>query len=121
MIDRDQLLRRVAAALTSVRLTDSGDDIVSTGRVRDLDVVDDATVRFRFLLQPNDPGNLVRQARAAAEKVEGVEKVKIDISLPAAGAPQKKAPLRAGSVPAPTPDANLLPGVRHIVAVSSGK
>lgn len=121
---RDQVLRRVAAALTQVLHPASGEDVVSSGRVRELDVSDDGVVRFRFALQAEDPGTLVRQARAAVEKVEGVSKVKIDINLPAAGAtPQNKgkSPLRPGSVPAPTPNANLLPGVRRIIAVSSGK
>jgi ATP-binding protein involved in chromosome partitioning len=121
--ERDQVLRRVAAALTQVLHPSTGDDVVSSGRVRELDVLEDGTVRFRFVLQPEDPGTLVRQARAAAEKVEGVGKVKIDITLPAAagGQARGKSPLRPGSVPAPTPNPNLLPGVRHIVAVSSGK
>ncbi|MBB4636932.1 Mrp/NBP35 family ATP-binding protein [Longimicrobium terrae] len=119
--ERDQVLRRVMAALSAILHPTSGEDVVSSGRVRELDVLEDGTVRFRFALQADDPGTLVRQARTAAEKVEGVQKVKIDISLPAAGAPQKKGPLRAGNVPAPTPNANLLPGVSRIIAVSSGK
>ncbi|HEY0024457.1 MAG TPA: Mrp/NBP35 family ATP-binding protein [Longimicrobium sp.] len=119
--ERDQVLRRVAAALTLVLHPTTGDDVVSSGRVRELDVLEDGTVRFKFALQADDPGTLVRQARAAAETVEGVAKVKIDIALPAAGAPQKKGALRAGNVPAPTPNPNLIPGVRQIIAVSSGK
>ena len=121
--ERDAVLRRVAAALTAVHHPVTGDDVVSSGRVREMEVLEDGTVRFKFALQADDPGTLVRQARAAAEKVEGVEKVKIDISLPAAGAPlpKSKSPLRAGNVPAPTPNPNLIPGVRHIFAVSSGK
>ncbi|HVH11595.1 MAG TPA: iron-sulfur cluster assembly protein, partial [Longimicrobium sp.] len=113
--ERDAILRRVAAALTAVRHPETGDDVVSTGRVREMEVLDDGTVRFKFALQADDPGTLVRQARSVAEKVEGVQKVKIDISLPAAGAPQPKgkSPLRAGNVPAPTPNPNLVPGVRH--------
>lgn len=118
---RDQVLRRVAAALTQVLHPATGDDVVSSGRVRELDVDAEGTVRFRFALQADDPGTLVRQARAAAEKVDGVSRVKIDIQLPAAGKPQPKSPLRPGNVPAPTPNANLLPGVDRIVAVSSGK
>ncbi|HEX2203073.1 MAG TPA: Mrp/NBP35 family ATP-binding protein [Longimicrobium sp.] len=121
--ERDQVLRRVMAALAQVTHPATGDDIVSSGRVRELGVAEDGTVRFRFALQADDPGTLVRLARAAAERVEGVQKVKIDISLPAAGAGavQKRSPLRPGSVPAPTPNPNLLPGVKRIVAVSSGK
>jgi len=119
---RDQVLRRVAAALTQVTHPVTGDDVVSSGRVRDLDVLEDGTLRFRFLLQADDPGTLVRHARAAAEGVEGVGKVKIDITLPSVGRPQtKKEAMRAGSVPAPTPKPGLLPGVKRIVAVSSGK
>jgi ATP-binding protein involved in chromosome partitioning len=130
----EQLLRRVAAALTSVVDAD-GEDVVSTGRVRELTVEDEGVVRFRFVLKPNDPGTLVRQARAAAEGIEGVGRVKIDVKLPAAegstglaGAapaagskPSHRPPLGPGNVPAPKPDPRLLTGVRRIVAVSSGK
>ncbi|MEX2583799.1 MAG: Mrp/NBP35 family ATP-binding protein [Gemmatimonadota bacterium] len=124
----EQLLRRVAAALTEV-VDASGQDVVSSGRVRELTVEEAGLVRFRFVLQPDDPGTLVRQARAAAERIGGVERVKIDVKLPAvsggsAPAPNPKhgkGPLRPGTVPAPTPDPKLLTQVRHIVAVSSGK
>ncbi len=125
--ERDHLLRRVAAALTRVAHPATGEDVVSSGRVRELDVDEGGTVRFRFALRPDDPGSLVREARAAAQAVEGVSKVKIDIGLPAAAgaapaaAAPKQSPLRPGSVPAPTPSPDLLPEVRHVVAVSSGK
>jgi ATP-binding protein involved in chromosome partitioning len=120
-VESNQTLRRVAAALAGVVHPQTGDDVVSSGRVRDLQVTEDGTVRFRFVLQPDDPGTLVRQSRAAAEAVEGVGKVKIDISLPAAQPqqhPHRKAP---GSVPAPKPNPNLLPGIDRVIAVSSGK
>jgi ATP-binding protein involved in chromosome partitioning len=119
----DQVLRRVAAALTQVVAPSSGEDVISSGRVRDLQFDDGGVVKFRFVLRPDDPGTLVREARAAAEAVEGVTKVKIDIGLPAMGGKpqQPKGAQRAGTVPAPTPKPNLLPGVAHVVAVSSGK
>ncbi len=119
----DQILRRVAAALTQVLDPRSGEDVVSTGRVRELQVSDEGLVRFRFALQPQDPGSLVREARAAAEAVEGVAKVKIDVALPAAGPPAgpRRAARGPGSVPAPTPSGSLLPNVRRVIAVSSGK
>jgi ATP-binding protein involved in chromosome partitioning len=129
----DQLLRRVAAALTQVVDAASGEDVMSSGRVRGLEATNDGVVRFRFALQPDDPGSLVRQTRAAAEAVEGVEKVKIDVGLPAAKsgdgqaaqprqtAGHGKSPLRPGSVPAPTPKPGLLPDVERVIAVSSGK
>jgi ATP-binding protein involved in chromosome partitioning len=121
----DQLLRRVAAALTQVTEPASGEDVISSGRVRELQAADDGVVRFRFFLQPNDDGGLVRRARAAAEAVEGVAKVKIDVSLPAAGGSARPAAarpgLKPGTVPAPTPAPNTLPTVARVVAVSSGK
>ncbi|MDQ3388917.1 MAG: Mrp/NBP35 family ATP-binding protein [Gemmatimonadota bacterium] len=125
MHESNQLLRRVAAALAGVVHPVSGEDVVSSARVRELRVEEDGTVRFRFFLGPDDPGNLVRMARYAAEAVEGVLKVKIDITLPAAGVTPanraQKSPLRAGNVPAPTPDPALLAEVGRVVAVSSGK
>ncbi len=122
-MDRDALLRRVAAALTGVADA-GGEDVISSGRVRELQVQDGDTVRFRFLLQAEDPGTLVRQARAAVEAVDGVGKVKIDVGLPPAGGggaqPQQSAPQPApGGVP--TPDPRLVAGIRHVVAISSGK
>jgi ATP-binding protein involved in chromosome partitioning len=130
-LSAEQILRRVAAALTTV--TDAqGQDVVSSGRVRDLTIDEPDLVRFRFVLQPNDPGTLVRQARSVAEAVPGVAKVKIDVKLPAAqsggaqAAPRgaggsHRPPLGPGNVPAPKPDSSLLTDVRRIVAVSSGK
>lgn len=125
--ERDGLLRHVAAALSQVAHPATGEDILSSGRVRELSVDDDRTVRFRFALRPDDPGSLVREARAAAQAVPGVAKVKIDIGLPSAGGPSgapggaKESRLRPGSVPAPTPNPDLLPTVQRVIAVSSGK
>jgi ATP-binding protein involved in chromosome partitioning len=120
----EQLLRRVAAALTQVR-DPRGEDVVSTGRVRDLQATDEGMVRFRFALQADDAGTLVRSARAAAEAVDGVQKVKIDVALPAAGGPQRRhAPkpgLKPGTVPAPKPAARLRSNFGRVIAVSSGK
>jgi len=120
--ERDQVLRRVAAALTQIIDEKSGEDVVSSGRVRELQLTDDGAVRFRFVLHADDPGSLVREARAAVEAVEGVERVKIDVTLPGAGKPGgahgRPAP---HSVAAPTPDEQLVEGIGRIVAVSSGK
>jgi len=124
----DQILRRVAAALTQVTDPRTGEDVISSGRVRELQASDDGVVRFRFLLQPDDAGSLVRDVRAAAERVDGVSKVRIDVGLPAAAGKSTKVPTaaprgvqRAGTIPAPTPQANFLPNVHRVVAVSSGK
>jgi ATP-binding protein involved in chromosome partitioning len=120
------LAGRVRQALEGVVSPTTGASVLA-GQVEDLSI-QDAVVSFAFSLAPNDPGSLVREARAAVEAVEGVAKVKIDVRLPqsvqaqgagaSAPASRQKAP---GSVPAPTPQAGVLPGVDHFIAVSSGK
>ncbi|HEY8469734.1 MAG TPA: Mrp/NBP35 family ATP-binding protein [Longimicrobiales bacterium] len=128
-VDRETLLSRVREALAQVRHPATGVDVLSGGQVSGLDVDDEGRVHFQFVLRPEDPGTLVREARAAVEAVEGVARAKIDVKLPDALQAQRQQaarahggrPLRPHSVPAPTPDPNLLPGVEHVFAVSSGK
>ncbi|NNF28052.1 MAG: P-loop NTPase, partial [Gemmatimonadetes bacterium] len=78
---------------------------------------------FAFSLRRGDPGSLVPEARRAAEGVDGVAKVKVDVRLPQSppvgGA--SKGGLRPGSVPAPTPAPDRLANVTRVVAISSGK
>jgi ATP-binding protein involved in chromosome partitioning len=119
---KEDLQLRVLDALRQV-MAGAGADVVTSGHVQNIDVDGDGLVRFQFMLRPEDPGTLVREARAAAEAVSGVTKVKIDVRLP--NAPQQQ-PARAkglqpGSVPAPKPDAGLVRDIAHVIAVSSGK
>ena len=118
---RDAIAERVQSALEGV-MTGSGQDVVASGHVQNIDVDGAGVVRFQFLLRPEDPGTLVREVRSTAEAVEGVTKVKIDVRLP--NAPQQQSrgkTLQPGSVPAPTPDASLVANIEHVIAVSSGK
>src|SRR5690606_483788 len=109
-IDREELLRRVRAALAQVRHPTSGEDLVTAGRVQEVKLSDDGVVHFVFALQPDDPGALVREARAAVEAVDGVSRVRIDVKLPQeVQAPQRQQRvMKPGSVPAPTPDDELV-------------
>ncbi len=120
----EMLKRDVLAALTRVTAQEGG-DVVSHGRVRDLTVEEDGTVRFSFFLSPDDPPSMVRDLRAAVETVPGVKGVKVNVQLPRApqggGGGARGRPLQPGSVPAPTPRPGLLPEVDRVVAVSSGK
>jgi ATP-binding protein involved in chromosome partitioning len=130
-VDRNELQRRIAATLSTVRHPGSGADIVTTGHVRELTVDDDGKVQLQFFLRPEDAGSLVREVRSALEAVDGVTKVKIEVKLPQApqpqrqghshAQPQQRPGLKPGSMPAPTPDRNRLAGISHVVAVSSGK
>lgn len=122
-VDRDVLLERVRKALREVKNPRTGADVLSSEQARALEADAEGGVHMQFMLQPEDPGTLVRETRAAIERVEGVAKVKIAVQLPTASQqerPQRR-PLQPGSVPAPTPDPNLLVGIDHVIAVSSGK
>jgi ATP-binding protein involved in chromosome partitioning len=101
---------------------ETGKDVLASGHVQGLEVLDGGEVRFSFILQPGDPGTLVKQVRAVTEAVEGVTAVKVNVQLPRATADAgPKRTLKPGSVPAPTPKPGLLPQVDHVIAVSSGK
>ena len=109
----------VLRALSAVRYPGFTRDIVSFGVVKDLRV-DGGNVAFRIELGPGNPaiaGTIERDARAAVEALPGVASVAIRTT--ASGAPPTAAP---GRPPAPGAlDDALLPGVRHVVAVASGK
>jgi ATP-binding protein involved in chromosome partitioning len=112
------------AALARLRHPSSGRDLVAGGHVQNLEVDDQGAARFQFLLRPEDPGDLVKEARAAVEAIEGISSVKINVQLPQmtpSGGGGRQGGLQPGSVPAPTPQPGLLSGVRHVIAVSSGK
>ena len=125
-LDIETIKQDVLTALQGVQSPQSGTNVVAAGHVGDVEVSDEGAVRFRFALRSGDPGTLVREARAAAEAVPGVGSVKVNVQLPqaegtAGGGPAPRRGLQPGSVPAPTPMPGLLPQVRHVVAVSSGK
>ena len=124
MILRD----RVQAALQELHNPRTGADLWNGGHIRELEVDAVGLVRFQFVLGQEDPGTLVREARAAVEALDGVSKVKIDVKLPNApttrgahGGAAGGRVLKPGSVPAPTPDANVSANIDRIIAVSSGK
>jgi ATP-binding protein involved in chromosome partitioning len=124
MAEQMDLETRVRAALDGVVNPGSGQSVL-VDQVEDL-TVREGVVSFGFALGPQDPGTLVRDTRAAVEGVDGVDRVKIDVRLPQSmqAQTQRSAPSRQpapGSVPAPTPQAGILPGVGHFIAVSSGK
>lgn len=125
----DELRRSVMSALADVSHPGTGADIVSAGNVQDLQVSEAGEVSFGFTLRGDDPGDLVKRARAVAEGVEGVTAVKVNVQLPQmapsgggpGAGPGRSGGLKPGSVPAPTPKPGLLSQVDHVVAVSSGK
>lgn len=117
----DALLNEVRAVLSALQA--DGGDLLATGRVTNLSASEEGEVRFSVQLRPDDPGSLVKAARAAAEGVPGVRAVRVNVQLPQSAVPAapRSGGLQPGSVPAPTPKPGILPQVRHVVAVSSGK
>jgi ATP-binding protein involved in chromosome partitioning len=119
----DNLPAAVAAALSRIQNPRLGNDLLSAGMVRDLEVVD-GRVSFTFLLGRQDPATLVREARKALQAIEGVTEVKISVTDPAGPAPvTHQAPgtpqSAATGVPAQTPQE--MPELGKVIAVSSGK
>jgi ATP-binding protein involved in chromosome partitioning len=118
----EALRERILTVLRNVKNPRTGDDVIAGEHVQALEIDGEGKVHIQFLLRPEDPGTLVRDARTAVEAIDGVTKVKIDVRLPSAPSAQpQRRPLRPGSVPAPTPDAGLVTGIGHVIAVSSGK
>lgn len=136
-----ELLKRVVEALGRVTNPQTGRDLVLSGMVKEMRTDEDGGVRFRLLLRPNDPPDLVGQARDAAESVVGVGRVTIDVdpperapaqparrALPVLGPRGARPTDRHGAAPGPGPRPGAapptprgLPGVKHVIAVSSAK
>ena len=127
----------VKAALSGIVHPYTGEDVIKGGQVQELDVDAEGNVRIKFLLQPTDPGELVKTVRSRLEGMEGVTSVRVNLQLPqtaggsqpeqhahrggAYGGSAAQSRLKPGSVPAPTPKPGLLADVEHVIAVSSGK
>src|SRR5512135_131881 len=113
-MDRETVLAEVREALAGVANPRTGEDVLAGGQVQGLSLDEDGKVHFQFLLKAEDPGTLVRAARAAAESVAGVSKVKIEVKLPkesqVAGQQPPRRP-QPHSVPAPVPETGAVAGI----------
>src|ERR1700754_3772983 len=127
----DTLQARVAQALSQIRNPRTGDDVLTSGTVRDVATTTTGRVRLSMPIGPGDDPALVRAVRDAVRRVPGVADVEIDVldaeqvdaarktrgrSLPVM---DTRAATPAPRPPAPTPVA--LPNLGRIIAVSSGK
>jgi ATP-binding protein involved in chromosome partitioning len=121
----ESLESRVTAALAAIHNPRLENDVLSAGMVRDLAVSAAGDVSFTFLLGPDDPATLVRQARSAVQGVDGVrrEGIRIAVTNPAGPTRATHGP-PTGSVPAPpgaNPSPPEQPNLGRILAISSGK
>ena len=100
----------VLQALRAVIDPDLGKDIVTLGFVKNV-TIDGSTVGFQIeLTTPACPvkEELERQARSLVSDLPGVDSVQVEMSAQVIQAPISRSD-------------NILPGVRHVVAVASGK
>ena len=84
-------------------------------------VSDDGAVSFTFLLAPEDPATLVRQARTAVQAIEGVRRDAIKIAVTNPAGPAKvthAAPSGGEAGPPPAPSAPEMPDLGRVIAIS---
>jgi ATP-binding protein involved in chromosome partitioning len=117
---------RVLAVLAAIRNPRLENDLLSAGMIRDLTVTDQGGVSFTFLLAPEDPATLVRQARSAVQGVDGVrrDEIKITVTNPAGPARTTHGPpsTPAGAPqPQASPSPSEQPNLGRVLAISSGK
>jgi ATP-binding protein involved in chromosome partitioning len=114
----------VLSALQAVRDPDQGQDIVSLGLVKELHV-HDAEVSFTLAFAGQSPATkaaLHSSASKAVSQLPGVSRVSVKMgSAAAAGRPQAPAAQGHAHGQQGAPAADLIPEVKHTVAVSSGK
>jgi ATP-binding protein involved in chromosome partitioning len=117
----NELEAKVWEALKAVRFPGMSRDIVSFGFVHEVKVADGGEVEVSLQMATHNP-EAAEKVRAEAERavraVPGAAgaRVAIQMQRPAAPAGQDPAAQRATSQ-----NPNLAPGVRHMVAVASGK
>ena len=101
----EPLQAKVAAALARIRNPRLENDLLSAGMIRDLVVSDDGAVSFTFLLAPEDPATLVRQARSALQEIDGVRRdaIKIAVTNPSGPAKVTHGPPSPGEAGPPQP------------------
>jgi ATP-binding protein involved in chromosome partitioning len=113
----------VLDALRAVTAPGQDQDIVTLGWVQAL-AITGASVRFALALPPElagKAGGLKLQAQQALEELDWVEAVEIGEAQLASSPPPAAAPAHAHQeAPQAQPD-DPLPGVRHVIAVGSGK
>jgi ATP-binding protein involved in chromosome partitioning len=104
----------VRSALSTVKYPGFSRDIVSFGLIKEIRIEGDRVdVRMSFATRdPKVPEQIYREARAVLEAIPGIEEVHIEFDLKEPPA----APAAGGESLA-----SRIPGVKHVIAVASGK
>lgn len=123
----EPLIIRVRNALAAISDPRTGRSIVAEGLVTGLRAGDDGVVRFAIEAPDRALAlSLIEPTRAAAEQVAGVTRVSVvanahadTLSKPAGGGHAN--PLGLGKQARIDAASETLPGIRHVIAIASGK
>ena len=97
---------RIAHALQGVVNPRTSEDVIRSGMIRDVAVSVEGRVRFTILLDAQDPASLVREVRQAAERVDGVSDVRVDVRDPSQSSANSAVPPVSRGAPASPPPAS---------------
>jgi ATP-binding protein involved in chromosome partitioning len=114
----------VLQALATVPIDAGGDSLAASGRLSDVVVDNAGRVMFSIAIDPAEAAAMERVRQAAETAVQGLPGVKgVFVSLTADRPPPRTAPAPTPGRPsaAPSPKAQAIPGVKHVIAVASGK
>ena len=102
---------RIAHALQGVVNPRTSEDVIRSGMIRDVAVSVEGRVRFTILLDAQDPASLVREVRQAAERVDGVQDVRVDVRDPSQASANSAVPpvSRGAASPPPSPPPAFTP------------
>jgi ATP-binding protein involved in chromosome partitioning len=117
----------VLQALAKIPVDARGTSLVASGRLSEILIDDAARVMFSIAINPSEASAMERVRQAAESAVQGLPGVKgVFASLTA-----DRAPGSSGHAPSPAapgrpqaaaqPKTQRIPGVKHVVAVASGK
>ena len=120
-ITRDDVLK----ALSTVTLASGGPTLPGSGRLSQVVIDAGNRVMFSISVDPSEAERfepIRREAEGRVLALPGVSSVLASLTSERPNAPGPGAPPRQpGAAPVPPRQGNSLPGVRHIVAVASGK
>jgi ATP-binding protein involved in chromosome partitioning len=94
---------RIAHALQGVVNPRTSEDVIRSGMIRDVAVSVEGRVRFTILLDAQDPASLVREVRQAAERVDGVQDVRVDVRDPSQSSANSAVPPVSRAPASPPP------------------
>jgi ATP-binding protein involved in chromosome partitioning len=117
----------VLQALSTIPIDESGTSLAASGRLSDIVIDDSARVMFSIAVDPSEAARMEQVRRAAEAAVQGLAGVKGVFASLTADRPAGSGASASTAAPprrpqaAAQPQTQRIPGVKHIIAVASGK